>query len=201
MIPRLPAAFLWMATGLLFYSSTLTAVPKGGTRPHQLDSSEERRYAVPEFRHNADPADLFLSQDLEITGFEGQTLTSVDLQGRIVLFEFWWSGCEYGVGPVSYLKSLTRRLADEPFLLISVNTDGETEEMRLYLKKYGMDWPQYLYSAELRGEFDVEAYPTHILVDHEGTIVLRESGWSSLVETRLDWEIGRALRAAQHAAD
>lgn len=190
-------AWLLVAAALGF--SPVSAVSQEDSSPSAPDPNDARQYRISTFNNNPDPKDLFLSPSLEISGFAGESLSAADLRGRVVLFEFWWSGCVYGVGPVSYLKSLTRDLADKPFILISVNVDGDTDEMRQYRKKYNMDWPQYRHSSELRMQFGIDGYPTHILVDHEGTIILHESGWSSLVETRLDWEIGRALRAARAA--
>ena len=185
----------WLLTCSLFSCAPTYAMPQHRERTDTPDPNSGSVYEVPAFLHNPDPTLFFLAPDIEILGLDGEVLTSADLRGRVLLFEFWWSGCSSSMSRVSYLKSLTRQWADQPFTLISVHIDRETEEMRRLMRKYRMDWPQYQYSAGLRRQFKIQRYPTHILVDHEGNILLRESGWSNQVETRLDWEIGRALRA------
>lgn len=49
------------------------------------------------------------------------------------------------------------------------------------------------------GVFDVKSYPTYVLVDHEGVIVYRRSGWSDRIGAEIDREVGKAIRAAEKA--
>ena len=201
MCKTLAGSCAWLLTSSLLIHPATHSASQDREPINTPDLNAERAYKVPDFRHNPNPKRFFLAPDTEISRLEGETLTAADLRGRVVLFEFWWSECFSSVRRVSYLKSLTRRRTDDPFTLVSVHIDGDTEEMRQLVEKFSMDWPQYRYSEQLRAQFDIQSYPTHILVDHEGTIAFREYGWSNEVETRLDWEIGRALRTARRADD
>lgn len=200
MIKRMATTCAWPLLCLLSSQAPAHAAPHE-QEPATPDPRGGNAYKVPAFLHNPDPDRSRLAPDIEVFGLDGEHFTSADLRGRVILFEFWWSECFGSVRRVSYLKSLTRQWAEEPFILISVHTGGDTEEMRQLVAKYSMDWPQYQYTEKLRSQFQIQEYPTHILVDHESDIVFRESGWSDRVEDRLDWEIDKALRLSRRAED
>ncbi len=45
--------------------------------------------------------------------------------------------------------------------------------------------------------FGVKGYPTHVLVDHAGLMIYRESGWGPQIQSELDAKIEQALRRAE----
>lgn len=64
-----------------------------------------------------------------------------------------------------------------------------------------MTWPQVWDEDHrlTREVFKVSRFPTHILIDHDGEIVYRQSGWGTGLQNSLDSRIARALRAAKKA--
>ena len=58
-----------------------------------------------------------------------------------------------------------------------------------------MDWPEYIdLSGNVLDRFDVESYPTFVVVDRDGIIRLRESGIGEATAAELDEAIAKALK-------
>lgn len=134
----------------------------------------------------------------EITTLDGERLTTQELRGKVVLIDFWASWCGPCKAAVPHLRRLAKRRADEPFVLLGVSADGDENALRSFLAKHKMSWPQHW---DPRGElcrevFRVRSYPTYVLVNHEGRIVYRKSGWSMHIGRSLNQAVKRAIRAA-----
>ncbi len=118
--------------------------------------------------------------DFSITTAEGEHITLEDLRGKVVVLDFWGTWCPPCVESVPSLRTLHKKFSKEPsFVLIGVSTDQEEEVWRSFTTKERMVWPQY-WDRERRvvRAFNVRAYPTYIVIDHEGIIRFRSSGTS-----------------------
>ena len=52
----------------------------------------------------------------------------------------------------------------------------------------------------MANRFQVEAFPTYILMDHEGIIQFRQQGWNPHVDAQIDGEIRSLLKKAESGA-
>ena len=58
--------------------------------------------------------------------------------------------------------------------MISISSDGVEEKWRDFIVKNQMTWPQYLdRDRRVQHAFDVRAFPSYILIDHEGIVRYR----------------------------
>ncbi len=118
--------------------------------------------------------------DFSITTAEGEHITLEDLRGKVVVLDFWGTWCPPCVESIPSLRTLHKKFSKEPsFVLIGISTDNEEEVWRDFTTKQKMIWPQY-WDRERRvvRAFGVRAYPTYIVIDHEGIIRFRSSGTS-----------------------
>jgi hypothetical protein len=71
-------------------------------------------------------------------------------------------------------RSLVKRLADEPFALIGVNSDGDREELKQTLEEENITWRSFWDGGSTRGpistRWNVSGWPTIYVLDHEGRI-------------------------------
>lgn len=138
--------------------------------------------------------------DFEIVTLDGEYLTSDDLRGRVVLFDFWGTWCAPCVRAVPHLRSLNRKLSRESFLMLSVSNDNDEGVVRQFVAEHKMSWPQYVDdNGELIRPLGIETYPTYVLVDPNGVIIYRRSGWSSQIELEVSREARKALKALRQA--
>jgi peroxiredoxin/TolA-binding protein len=117
----------------------------------------------------------FYAPDFSVTTSEGEYISLDDLRGKVVLLDFWGTWCPPCVASVPALRDLHKRYAKEKsFVMISVSSDGIEEKWKEFILKNQMDWPQYLDRGhKVQQAFDVHAFPSYILIDHEGIVRFR----------------------------
>jgi len=71
-------------------------------------------------------------------------------------------------------RSLVKRLADEPFALIGVNSDADKDVLRPRLAEENITWRSFWNGGSTRGpistRWNVRGWPTIYILDHEGRI-------------------------------
>jgi thioredoxin family protein len=71
-------------------------------------------------------------------------------------------------------RSLVKRLADQPFAIIGVNSDTDRNALKEVLKKEGITWRSFWDGGSTSGpiatRWNVSSWPTIYVLDHEGRI-------------------------------
>ena len=113
--------------------------------------------------------------DFSLTTADGEYLSLEDLRGKIVLLDFWATWCPPCVDAVPTIRDLRKRYAKEPsFVIIGVSSDSDEAKWKDFTAKNQMVWPQYLdRDHHIQRAFDVRAFPTYIMIDHEGIVRFR----------------------------
>lgn len=118
--------------------------------------------------------------DFSITTSEGEHITLEDLRGKVIVLDFWGTWCPPCVESIPSLRNLHKKFAKEPsFVLIGISSDNDESEWRAFTAKEKMIWPQYWdRDRQIQRAFGVNAFPTYIVIDHEGIMRFRSSGTS-----------------------
>jgi Thioredoxin-like len=86
-------------------------------------------------------------------------------------------------------------------VMISVSNDSDVEKWRGFIAENRMGWLQYLdRDHKVQRAFDVRAFPTSIIIDHEGILRFRTSGFGSEGTARIEDAIRKQLRMTKTAA-
>ncbi len=97
-----------------------------------------------------------------------------------------------------YERSLVKELADEPFVILGVNSDDTAKRLRDTMAKESITWPSFFDGGGTDGpiatSWGVRGWPTVLLIDHEGVIRLRDRD-----ENLLKAGIKKLLPAAREA--
>lgn len=142
-----------------------------------------------------------LVPEFELVTLAGEYLTPEEVRGKVVLFDFWGTWCAPCVASVPSLRALARRLADEPFVLVSVSTDQDEQKLREFIAKNEMGWPQvWDKDHTITRDWQIRSYPTYLVVSPEGEIVYSAIGWGSGIEIELKQRISSAVRKTKKAA-
>jgi hypothetical protein len=71
-------------------------------------------------------------------------------------------------------RSLVKRLANQPFALIGVNSDQDKEKLKARMKEEGMNWRSFWDGGSTGGpiasQWNVSGWPTIYVLDQKGTI-------------------------------
>lgn len=140
------------------------------------DSAERARKMMENPRRSREA----YAPDFSIVTADGEHMTLEDLRGKVVVLDFWGTWCPPCVASVPSLRSLHKRYTKEPsFVLIGISSDSEEETWRDFTTKNKMIWPQYWdRDHRVQRAFNVRAFPTYIVIDHEGIMRFRSSGTS-----------------------
>lgn len=139
--------------------------------------------------------------DFELTTLSGEYLTAEDLRGKVLLLDFWGTWCPPCVASVPSLRSLSHRLKDEPFQLISISTDTDERALREFIAKKQMDWPQVWDQGQaFTHQCGIHSFPTYVLVSPEGEILHVGSGWGGDTERDINSRVRAALKELERSA-
>ncbi len=134
--------------------------------------------------------------DFSFTSSEGEHVVLEDLKGKVVLLDFWGTWCPPCVESIPELRNLHKRYSKEPsFMLIGISSDGDEEVWREFTAKNKMIWPQYRdKDRRIQRSFGVRAFPTYILIDHEGIVRFQSVGTSWSRSASLDEAIRKQVK-------
>lgn len=139
-------------------------------------------------RENFSPAFSFVSTDGEYIDLE-------ELQGKVVLIDFWEPWCKPCIAALPSLRRLHRRFDDDGVVVLSVCSDSDRDSLEAFLQGHKAFWPHYLdEKREMRRMFDVRSFPTYFVIDGEGIIRQRVQGWRQRTLSILNGEIKKALK-------
>ncbi len=103
---------------------------------------------------------------------------------------------------IPHEKTLVKRLEDEPFALVGVNTDGDKDHYLEQADELGVTW-RSAWQGSTRGplptQWGVTGYPTLYLIDHEGVIRQQWVGdpGGKAIDERVDELVAVARAAAE----
>jgi hypothetical protein len=96
-------------------------------------------------------------------------------------------------------RSLVKRLADKPFVIIGVNSDSDRDKLKETLKKEEITWRSFWNGGSTGGpistEWNVRGWPTLYVIDADG--VIRHKHLGSPGDKKLDDEIDTLVKKAE----
>lgn len=115
----------------------------------------------------AKPAPSFKVQSLD-----GRTQDLAELKGKVVLLDFWTTWCGPCRREMPDLDKLYKEYRDSGLVLLGLDVAEDREIVEQYLKKSGVSYAIALTSGtDLVSAYKVSAFPTHVLIGRDGTIV------------------------------
>ena len=113
----------------------------------------------------------------------GEVQRLAEHTGQVVLLNFWALWCAPCREELPILETLHGELRDEGLAIVAVNVDrGGAERVQRFAEQKGLSF-EILHDPEQRvaGSYGVVGYPTTVVIDRVGRIVLSELGawdWS-----------------------
>ena len=110
----------------------------------------------------------------------GDTISSEDFAGQVVVVNFWYAGCPPCRVEAPDLASLDAEYEDVPFL--GVNIFDGAEVSLAFAENFGIEYPSILDAGTaavqlaFAGQVSPNAVPTTLVLDREGRVAGRISG-------------------------
>jgi thiol-disulfide isomerase/thioredoxin len=119
-----------------------------------------------------------------------------DLQGKVVLIDFWATWCSGCVEELPAVQKLYEKYKDQGFMVIGVHSKQGGDKAEASLKEHKVTFPVVVDDDTSVNRYAVSGWPTYFLVDRQGKVTL---GFLDTLPT--NEQIEALLKASSTAAD
>jgi peroxiredoxin len=171
---------------------------------HYLDRASESdhyRLRVEHFIDNPHLAALPMAPPFTVVTSEGEEFNLDDMNGKVVLLDFWATWCGPCNESLPELKKIAKDFANEPLVVISISQDHDPAAWKEFIAKHEMTWPQYRDADNALGTaYGVHAIPHYFTIDADGVLTTEMVGTDSDVRGKLKKLIAHAKDEQQKKA-
>jgi thiol-disulfide isomerase/thioredoxin len=126
-------------------------------------------------RHFAEDPKLSLNKmapPFEVTTLEGTRFNLDDMQGRVVLIDFWATWCGPCNEELPHLAKLVKQFSGQPLLVISISVDKDETKWKDFVAKHEMTWLQYRdQDGSISRSFSNELIPSYYMIGSDGVML------------------------------
>jgi len=118
-----------------------------------------------------------------VTTIDGQRISLDDLQGKVVLMDFWATWCGPCREALPHIRQIAQKFQGQPLVILSVSLDKDEEKWKDFVAKNNMTWLQYRdggFEGPLSRLFSVNAIPHTFTIDADGVLQDEHIGDASI---------------------
>ena len=122
------------------------------------------------------------SISFEAETFDGDTVSSEDYRGQVLVVNFWYASCAPCRAEAPTLEAVNQDFAGEGASLLGVNVRDQVDTARAFEESYGISYPSVadINNGGMQQAFGNEvppnAVPTTLVLDQEGRVAARILG-------------------------
>lgn len=115
----------------------------------------------------------------ESKNLHGNTITSNDYLGKVVLIDYWALWCGFCLQEIPNIKNLQARYHDQGLRVVGVFNDCRLDALKDYIKENSIDWPQLIIPKAtevvsmhpIAKRYGITALPRYALIDRDGNLI------------------------------
>ncbi len=101
-----------------------------------------------------------------------------DYSGKVVYLDFWASWCEPCKASFPFMQKLHEDLAEQGLVVLAVNLDRRAQKAERFLAEHKVDFQvAYDPKAASAEALELQGMPTCYLLDREGRLIFRHTGF------------------------
>ncbi len=123
---------------------------------------------------------------------DGTEFNIESLRGKYVIIDFWGTWCGPCVAGVPHMKAFLDKHKDK-LELLGISNDRSVDVWKSFITKNEMNYPNILSGKgdqDFVSKFNVQGFPTKILISPEGKILFRDSGEKADFYTKVEKLMG-----------
>ena len=118
-----------------------------------------------------------------ITTSNGQQVSLDDLQGKVVLLDFWATWCGPCREALPHIQKIAQKFQGQPLVILSISLDADEQKWKDFIEKNEMTWSQYRdggFTGPVASMFGVKAIPHTFTIDADGVLQDEQIGDASI---------------------
>lgn len=134
--------------------------------------------------------------DFSMSDLNGNTVKFSDFNGKVLLIDFWASWCVPCKKSMPHIIDLYINRKDSSFTVIAVNVDEDRSKINDFARSINAEFPfPVIYDKEskLPKLYIIEGMPSTIIIDKEGIIRFKETGFTNEIKEKMDSKIKELL--------
>ena len=115
------------------------------------------------------------SMDLNFTSVDGRTVDLGQLEGKVVLVDFWATWCGPCVAGIPHVLEAYKKYNSKGLEVIAISLDKDKGKLLEFVKEKELPWPQYFdgkgWNNDIAKKYGIHAIPALWLINKKGEIV------------------------------
>ncbi|NIF07382.1 TlpA family protein disulfide reductase [Chryseobacterium sp. Tr-659] len=158
------------------------------TEKEIADNKEATRKKMAEKQFEIKPA-----KDFTVVDMQGKSYNLKELKGKIVVINFWFTQCKPCLIEIPELNNLVDKYSEKEVVFLGITFDNK-KVLQNFLPKKTFKYNIIPNAKNIISLYDVNSYPTHIIIDKNSNIVFSTSGLGQETVTELDYNINKLLQ-------
>jgi peroxiredoxin len=132
--------------------------------------------------------------DFSGTDLDGKAHKLSDYRGKVVVLDFWYRGCGWCIRSMPQMKKVAEDFQGKPVIVLGLNTDSKIEDAKFVTDAMELNYTTLRIDRDVAYKnFNVQGFPSMLLVDASGVVRDFEVGYSDDLHVRLDKSIQALL--------
>lgn len=115
-----------------------------------------------------------MAQDFTAYDIEGNKISLNSLKGKIIVLNFWFTQCKPCIVEMPKLNKLVKKYKND-VVFLSITFDKK-ETVKKLLVNREFNYTHITDNESILSSYNVNTFPTHIIIDQKGEIILRKVG-------------------------
>ncbi|MCW5910886.1 MAG: TlpA family protein disulfide reductase [Cyclobacteriaceae bacterium] len=151
---------------------------------------EGRMNTKPQTMKQGDTFDNFALKDIT-----GKTWVLSELKGKIIVINFWFTGCAPCIMEIPELNTLVEKYKNKDVVFLALAMGDDETKIRKFLerKPFNYNLIPHKDARNVISRYGIMAFPTHVVLDAERKITYTAIGYHEETVASLDKEIVKLI--------
>src|SRR2546423_12260329 len=107
----------------------------------------------------------------------GDQFNNASVKGKVVLFEFWTTWCQYCEAEAELVDDIAKEFSDKGLIVLAVDVLEPDKTVKKYLIDHPRSVPIVLTKdTNLAAMYNAQSYPIYVVIDRDGNIAAEQRG-------------------------